>query len=61
MIADMDSIASVNEWVTFYDAHRYGNHDYAENEFFDHLHLCVNGAEKLSARLDSIFTVILEN
>jgi uncharacterized protein (TIGR02171 family) len=43
----------------FYDAYRNGNHDYADSEASDCEHLCAAGARKLSQRLDSVVTSIL--
>ncbi len=59
MIAQIDSIAEAHENLYFYDAHLFGAHDYAEYEFFDYLHLCPEGAKKMSARLDSLFSIML--
>lgn len=60
LISAMDSIADGSQHVTFYDAHLFGRHDYTEDDFFDYLHLCVRGAEKLSVRVDSVFHDMLE-
>ena len=59
IFSKIDSIAGATDGLHFYDAHNFGQHDYTEFEFCNYLHLCPDGAGKLSARLDSIFHEIL--
>ncbi len=40
--------------LRFYDAHNYGEHDYAEDEFVDPNHLNTKGAMRFSERIDSV-------
>jgi uncharacterized protein (TIGR02171 family) len=43
----------------FYDANNFGDHDYTSNDFVDPMHLCRNGATKISTRIDSILQEIV--
>ena len=51
--------AANNPHVHFYDANNYGNHDYTNDDAFDYLHLCINGARKLSTRIDSLLNAVV--
>ncbi|MBN1129630.1 MAG: SUMF1/EgtB/PvdO family nonheme iron enzyme, partial [Chitinispirillaceae bacterium] len=52
----IDSLCGSNRFVHFYDANDNGNHDYANDEALDCNHLNSKGAQKLSARIDSLIT-----
>ncbi|MBN1758675.1 MAG: hypothetical protein JW863_10175, partial [Chitinispirillaceae bacterium] len=60
MLSEIRAEAEKNSSLTFYDAHKDGTHDYTEFEFFDYLHLCYDGAKKISTRIDSILHVMLD-
>jgi hypothetical protein len=49
-----------NRFFHLYDANMDGNHDYADAEAGNENHLVYAGAEKLSARLDSLIHEILQ-
>ncbi len=51
LFTQWDSSSSL---IRFYDAHAYGEHDYAEEEAWDTNHLNSKGAKRLSQRVDSI-------
>ena len=50
----LKEIAATNNCFYFYDANNDGNHDYDSADAFDYNHLSVQGAAKLSMRVDSI-------
>jgi uncharacterized protein (TIGR02171 family) len=52
-------IEATNQFFHFYDANNDGNHDYNDSDAFDESHLSVVGANKMSARVDSVIQVIL--
>lgn len=54
--ADMERISP---YVHFYDAHRFGDHDYGDAEAADEDHLSSAGAAKLTARLDSLIHTLV--
>ncbi len=51
---------SVPGYFHFYDADKLGNHDYTDADAYDANHLCTVGAQKFSARLDSVVKTILK-
>jgi uncharacterized protein (TIGR02171 family) len=57
LIALQDSIPG---YFHFYDADKFGNHDYTDADAYDANHLCTDGAQKFSARLDSVVKTILK-
>lgn len=59
MLSEIKAEAEKNSSFTFYDACKDGAHDYTEFEFYDYLHLCSEGAKKMSTRVDSIFHSML--
>jgi uncharacterized protein (TIGR02171 family) len=59
LIGWLDRLAAQNAYFHFYDANNYGVHDYTDDDAFENSHLCLTGANKLSARLDSIARTIL--
>jgi len=59
MLSEITAEAANNNFLTFYDAHVNGAHDYTEFEFYDYLHLCTEGAKKLSSHVDSILHQII--
>jgi hypothetical protein len=60
MIREIQAEADKDDNLTFYDANQWGMHDYTEFEFVDYMHLCVEGAKKLSTRIDSILHRIID-
>ncbi|MFW5959719.1 MAG: SUMF1/EgtB/PvdO family nonheme iron enzyme [Chitinivibrionales bacterium] len=56
----LQGLSGTNPYFHFYDAHKNGEHDYTDNEAFDSNHLNATGAKKLSSRIDSIMTEILD-
>ena len=57
LIALQDSVPG---YFHFYDANKMGNHDYTDADANDANHLCINGAQKFSSRLDSVVKTILK-
>ena len=57
LIALQDSIPG---YFHFYNADKSGNHDYTDADAYDANHLCTAGAQKFSARLDSVVKTILK-
>ena len=61
LVDSVNAMADRNNHVHFYDAYKFGNHDYSNaTDFRDVDHLSKNGAEKISTRVDSIITEILK-
>jgi uncharacterized protein (TIGR02171 family) len=54
MLKDLQGLEKMSDHVHFYDAHRFGNHDYTDEDANDVNHLSAHGALKLTARLDSL-------
>ena len=50
----LNSLASKNPYFKLMDENKMGNHDYTDEMAQDHDHLSYLGAEKLTARLDSL-------
>ncbi len=53
-IASFQNLEKTSDHIHFYDAHRYGQHDYTDEDAFDVDHLAEKGAIKLTRRLDSL-------
>ena len=49
-----DSLSRVYPHFILVDENKFGAHDYSDSMAFDFDHLCAQGAERLSARLDSL-------
>ncbi len=56
LIALQDSVPG---FFHFYDANKFGNHDFTDADAYDAAHLCTIGAQKFSVRLDSLVKVLL--
>jgi uncharacterized protein (TIGR02171 family) len=54
VLQDLQGLERISDRVHFYDAHRFGNHDYTDEDAYDVNHLSFKGAVKLTARLDSL-------
>ncbi|HKP94618.1 MAG TPA: TIGR02171 family protein [Fibrobacteria bacterium] len=54
IIRRLKALEGVSPYVHFYDAHRFGDHDYNDGDAFDSGHLDSDGAAKLTIRLDSL-------
>jgi len=54
ILEDIKAIAEADSNLFFYDANASGDHDFKQDEFYDYGHLCMNGAAKLSVRVDSL-------
>jgi uncharacterized protein (TIGR02171 family) len=54
IIEQLKSLTVDNPYCHFYNAHNGGDHDYTDQDAFDYDHLSLSGAQKFSARLDSI-------
>ena len=59
IVDDMKERSSHNSNMIFYDADLQGYHDYTEFEYKDAIHLCEEGAKKLSMRVDSCIQILL--
>jgi uncharacterized protein (TIGR02171 family) len=53
------TLEKANPYFHFYDAHNFGNHPYRHSDFVDDIHLCHNGAEKLSDSINIRIHTIL--
>jgi hypothetical protein len=56
ILASLRNLESTSDHIHFYDAHRFGQHDYSDEDAFDTDHLAEKGAKKLTRRLDSLIT-----
>jgi formylglycine-generating enzyme required for sulfatase activity len=54
IVAWLDSLALSNSFVHFYNANDYGNHDFTDVEAYDCNHLNYLGAQRFSAKIDSV-------
>jgi len=52
-------LSRANPLIHLYDAHKGGNHDYGNEDATDQDHLSEHGAQKFSARVDSLVNEIL--
>jgi hypothetical protein len=59
IIQNLRELELSNKFFHFYDANMDGDHDYTSEEFSDENHLSSCGAEKLSARLNTLIDSIL--
>lgn len=57
IIKQVETLCTKSEYLHFYDAHKFGEHDYTNKEAYNVDHLSTIGAEKFTKRLD----VIIEN
>jgi uncharacterized protein (TIGR02171 family) len=60
ILQQMRNIEASNTFFHLYDANMDGNHDYGDEEARDEDHLCGTGANKLTARLDTLIDSILK-
>jgi uncharacterized protein (TIGR02171 family) len=60
ILKQMHTLEASNPFFHLYDANIDGNHDYGDGDAADYDHLCGTGAEKLSARLDTLIDSILK-
>jgi hypothetical protein len=60
ILSQLRQIESTNPFFHLYDADMDGNHDYTDDDAFDENHLCDKGAQKLTARIDSLLHIILK-
>jgi uncharacterized protein (TIGR02171 family) len=60
IIGKLREIETANPFFHLYDADMDGNHDYTDDEALDENHLCYKGAQKLTARVDSVLHIILK-
>lgn len=59
IIARLQAMERISPLVHFYDAQRFGNHDYGDSDAVNWGHLSSSGAAKLTTRLDSLINAIL--
>jgi len=59
IIAQLDSLENIYPYFHVYDAYRYGNHDYTDEDAMNWNHLCPHGAAKLASRLETVIDSIL--
>jgi hypothetical protein len=59
VVGQLKSLEDGNPYCHFYDAYNYGNHDYGFSDFQNSNHLCMNGARKLTGRIDTLIDSIL--
>jgi hypothetical protein len=59
ILQQLRNIEITNPYFHLYDANFDGNHDYGEEDAMDQTHLCGSGADKLTARLDTLIDSIL--
>jgi hypothetical protein len=60
IIQNMKELEGSNTFFHFYDANMDGNFDYVTEDFYDAVHLSEQGANKFSAKVDSIIHTILK-
>ena len=58
LIERFEKLAEENENFVLMDENKMGNHDYSGNVACDFDHLCVEGAKKLTLRLDSLLKTL---
>ena len=61
IISQIQSLDSIYEYFTLYDAYNFGNNDFKYEDFSNASHLSRSGALKISTRLDSIVDEFLSS
>jgi hypothetical protein len=59
IVKHFTDLSRANPLIHLYDAHKGGNHDYGNEDATDQDHLSEHGAQKFSARVDSLVNEIL--
>jgi uncharacterized protein (TIGR02171 family) len=60
IIDDLRKLEQNNHYFHLYDANLDGNHDYSNADAWDFIHLSYQGAQKITARVDSLIHIYLK-
>ena len=58
VIASLDSLSRSNKYFVLMDENKMGSHDYSDAMAWNKDHLCIDGANKLTTRLDSVLKTL---